>query len=227
MILNRFALFLLGALLFMGTDARAQLVTDNTVTPEQALVDFLLGEGVEVSNITFSGDLNQIGSFDASATTIDIPNGIMLAGDIDVAIGPNDAGGAGLGGGNFGAGDADLTALSTFNTNDAAILEFDFVPSGDSLIFNYIFGSEEYNRIRLWLGERRFRLFPIGPGITGPYSDNAVQPRRHSQPRSGGRIHPGHHQLGQPRCPGQRGRGGQLQPSVRTVEPQHRLLRRQ
>ena len=142
--MKRMAL-LIPALLFASV-VDAQLITDNTVTPQQALLDYLLGDGVEVSNITFSGDLNQIGSFDANATNIDILNGIMLAtGDINVAIGPNDAGGAGLGGGNSGAGDPDLTALSTFNTNDAAILEFDFIPSGDSLIFNYIFASEEYN----------------------------------------------------------------------------------
>ena len=173
--LNRTTLCLVSALLFLASGMHAQLVTDNTVTPEQALVDFLLGEGVEVSNITFSGDLNQIGSFDAAATNIAIPDGIMLAtGDIDVAIGPNDAGGAGLGGGNFGAGDADLTALSTFNTNDAAILEFDFVPSGDSLIFNYIFGSEEYNEYVCGSVNDAFGFFLSGPGITGPYSDNAV-----------------------------------------------------
>ena len=115
--------------LLMAAPAAAQLVTDNSITAEEALVDYLLGEGVEVSNITFSGDLDQIGSFDAQNTNIAITDGVMLAtGNIDVAIGPNDAGGAGLGGGNSGAGDPDLTALSTFNTNDAAILEFEDVP---------------------------------------------------------------------------------------------------
>ena len=174
-ILNNAKALVLLPLLLAATGAGAQLITDNTVTPEQALLEYLLGEGVEVSNITFSGDLNQIGSFDANATNIDIPDGIMLAtGDIDVAIGPNDAGGAGLGGGNFGAGDPDLTALSTFNTNDAAILEFDFVPSGDSLIFNYIFASEEYNEYVCGSVNDAFGFFLSGPGIVGPYSDNAI-----------------------------------------------------
>ena len=91
--------------LLMAAPAAAQLVTDNSITAEEALVDYLLGEGVEVSNITFSGDLDQIGSFDAQNTNIAITDGVMLAtGNIDVAIGPNDAGGAGLGGGNNGAG---------------------------------------------------------------------------------------------------------------------------
>ena len=171
--MKRMAL-LIPALLFASV-VDAQLITDNTVTPQQALLDYLLGDGVEVSNITFSGDLNQIGSFDANATNIDILNGIMLAtGDINVAIGPNDAGGAGLGGGNSGAGDPDLTALSTFNTNDAAILEFDFIPSGDSLIFNYIFASEEYNEYVCGSVNDAFGFFLSGPGITGTYSDNAI-----------------------------------------------------
>ena len=174
-ILNNAKALILLPLLLAATGAAAQLVTDNTVTPEEALLDYLLGEGVEVSNITFSGDLNQIGSFDANATNIAILDGIMLAtGDIDVAIGPNDAGGAGLGGGNFGAGDPDLTALSTFNTNDAAILEFDFVPSGDSLIFNYIFASEEYNEYVCGSVNDAFGFFLSGPGIVGPYADNAI-----------------------------------------------------
>ena len=161
--------------LLMAAPAAAQLVTDNSITAEEALVDYLLGEGVEVSNITFSGDLDQIGSFDAQNTNIAITDGVMLAtGNIDVAIGPNDAGGAGLGGGNSGAGDPDLTALSTFNTNDAAILEFDFVPTGDSLIFNYIFGSEEYNEYVCGTVNDAFGFFLSGPGITGPYSLNAT-----------------------------------------------------
>ena len=162
-------------MLLIASPSQGQLITDNALTAEVALIDFLLGEGVEVSNITFSGDLNQIGSFDAENTNIAIADGIMLAtGDIDVAIGPNDAGGAGLGGGNNGAGDLDLTALSTFNTNDAAILEFDFVPTGDSLIFNYIFGSEEYNEYVCGSVNDAFGFFLSGPGIVGPFSDNAV-----------------------------------------------------
>jgi len=171
--MKRLAALVPALLLAFAVDA--QLITDNSVTPEQALLDYLLGDGVEVSNITFSGDLNQIGSFDANATNIDILDGIMLAtGDIDVAIGPNDAGGAGLGGGNFGAGDPDLTALSTFNTNDAAVLEFDFIPSGDSLIFNYIFASEEYNEYVCGSVNDAFGFFLSGPGIVGPYADNAI-----------------------------------------------------
>ncbi|MDP0953449.1 choice-of-anchor L domain-containing protein, partial [Klebsiella pneumoniae] len=30
-------------------------------------------------------------------------------------------------------------------TNDAAVLQFDFIPLGDTLKFDYVFASEEYN----------------------------------------------------------------------------------
>lgn len=134
-----------------------------------------MGEGVVISNVTFSGDLNQIGSFDAAASNIAIASGMIMAtGDADCAIGPNNAGGFSLGGGNFGAGDADLTQLSTFDTNDAAILEFDFVPSGDSVVFNYIFASEEYNEYVCGSVNDAFGFFLSGPGLMGPYANNAV-----------------------------------------------------
>lgn len=44
------------SLLLLSPASSGQLVTDNTIGAEAALLDFLLGEGVEVSNITFSGD---------------------------------------------------------------------------------------------------------------------------------------------------------------------------
>ncbi len=43
------------------------------------------------------------------------------------------------------AGDAELTALSGFVTNDAAVLEFDFIPTEAGIAFEYVFASEEYN----------------------------------------------------------------------------------
>lgn len=153
----------------------AQLVVDNSLTPEQVVTQILLGEGVVISNVTFSGDLNQIGSFDATMSNIDIGTGMILAtGDAELAIGPNNSGSFTMGGGNSGAGDADLTQLSTFSTNDAAILEFDFVPSGDSVVFNYIFGSEEYNEYVCGSVNDAFGFFLSGPGIMGPFADNAV-----------------------------------------------------
>lgn len=153
----------------------AQLVVDNTVTADDAVQNILLGGGVEITNITFSGDDNQIGSFNSENSNIGLNSGVVLAtGDIGVAVGPNDDSGSGLGGGNFGVNDPDLDLLSTFNTNDAAVLEFDFVPNGDSLVFRYVFSSEEYNEYVCGSVNDAFGFFLSGPGINGPFSDNAI-----------------------------------------------------
>lgn len=161
-------------LVFTATHAQGQLVTDNTVTPEEA-VDIIIGEGIDFFNITYSGDADQIGSFDASASNILIGEGMMLAtGSIEVAVGPNDGGGTTTGGGNFGTNDPDLDLLSTFNTNDAAVLEFDFISQGDSVSFNYTFASEEYNEYVCGSVNDAFGFFLSGPGISGPYENDAI-----------------------------------------------------
>ena len=158
-----------------GTLLRAQLVVDPTLTAQQVVTDILVGEGVQVSNITFSGDLDQIGNFDAANSNILIPNGLIMAsGTVTLAVGPNNSGSLTLGGGNFGTSDPDLNALSTFTTNDAAVLEFDFIPTGDSIRFNYSFGSEEYNEYVCGTVNDAFGFFLSGPGINGPYSNNAI-----------------------------------------------------
>jgi len=156
-------------------NAYSQLIVDNTVTPQVAVEDILLGEGIIISNITFSGDANQIGSFNSANSNIGIGSGIILAtGDANVAVGPNNSGSSTVGGGNFGVNDPDLDILSTFNTNDAAVLEFDFIATGDSVLFRYVFGSEEYNEYVCGSVNDAFGFFLSGPGITGPFSNNSM-----------------------------------------------------
>ncbi|HIE74137.1 MAG TPA: T9SS type A sorting domain-containing protein [Flavobacteriales bacterium] len=56
------------------------------------------------------------------------------------------------------------------STNDVAILEFDFVPSSDTLKFNYVFASEEYLTFVNTAYNDVFAFLISGPGITGPYA---------------------------------------------------------
>lgn len=160
------------AIPFVGN---AQLTVDETLTPEQVVEDILLGTGVQAFNITYSGNMDQVGSFECNNCGVGIESGVMLSsGNINVGTGPNDSGSATEGGGNFGANDIDLDAISTFGTNDAAILEFDFITTGDSVKFNYVFGSEEYNEYVCGSVNDAFGFFLSGPGIAGPFSNNAI-----------------------------------------------------
>ena len=136
------------------------------VTPT-VLAQSLVGSGVTISNITYTGDNRAAGKFSGGATILGFDSGVVLASgkvqtySTDPACsrgveGPNlcheatgvvPAGASGLANStNFGAGgDADLTALSGFQTFDATILEFDFVPMGATVQFEYVFSSEEYS----------------------------------------------------------------------------------
>ena len=167
--------FLCTLLLSSTAELRAQIIVDESLTAQEVVETILLGEGVEIFNVTYSGDLDQIGSFDANNSNILIPEGMIMAtGSCSNVIGPNDSGSSTTGGGNFQVNDPDLDQLSTFNTNDAAVLEFDFIPTGDSINFNYSFGSDEYNEYVCGSVNDAFGFFLSGPGINGAYSNNAI-----------------------------------------------------
>lgn len=147
----------------------AQMVIDNTQTPQQLVQDVLLGQGVVVSNITFTGGAEQIGYFDATNANFPIPEGIVLSTG-DVADVPGT-------GGTFAStivgnpGDPDLDIVEPAGTNDAVALTFDFVPTGDSIRFDYIFGSEEYPEF-VNSGFNDAFVFTIsGPGFNGPFAN--------------------------------------------------------
>ena len=68
-----FAFALIGSFASYG-----QLVTDNTLTPQQLVNDILIGGGVTASNIQYTGDANAIGYFDAANANVGIGSGILL-----------------------------------------------------------------------------------------------------------------------------------------------------
>ncbi|MCX6296898.1 MAG: choice-of-anchor L domain-containing protein, partial [Bacteroidetes bacterium] len=64
-------------------------------------------------------------------------------------------------------GDSDLDSLSGITTYDGCILDFNAVPSADTLYFNYCFGSEEYPEFVFAGFNDPFAVLISGPGITG------------------------------------------------------------
>jgi gliding motility-associated-like protein len=158
------------------------LVTSSGLTATQYVQNILLGPGVTASGITFSGYANAIGKFSVvgpNALGIDsglvLTTGTVLNTDINGPgpHGPNNSGNSGFD--NFGGSDADLNLLGggtgSFN---AAVLEFDFTPSSDTIKFDFAFGSEEYMEfVDLGVSDA-FGFFLSGPGIAGPYSNGAI-----------------------------------------------------
>lgn len=157
-----------------------QLVVDNTQTPVDLVQNLLAGPGLQISNVTFNGAAGntvnaQIGSFNGTGSNVGLNSGLILCtGDIGVAVGPNNNGGATVGGGFIGASDPDLDILANNNTYDKAVLEFDFVPAGNTITFRYVFGSEEYNEYVCSVYNDVFGFFISGPGFNGPFQLQAV-----------------------------------------------------
>ena len=124
---------------------------DESYTPQDLVEDILINSpcanvfNVSVSGGNFATGEKSFGYFDATGTTFPFENGIILStGKINNAPGPNsylsdDGGGMGWN------GDADLNdALGLSNTFNATVLEFDFIPLGNRISFDYIFSSEQY-----------------------------------------------------------------------------------
>lgn len=178
-------LLLLSASVF-GLGGYAQLVVNETMTPAQLVQNVLLGGGVTASNITFNGVASapvneQAGSFTAPAgANLGLDAGLILStGRVATDLANFETGANGdvtefASNTMSGPTDADLAELSGQDIGDAAILEFDFIPTGDSLQFRYVFGSEEYPSFTCSNYNDAFGFFLSGPGIAGPFSNGAI-----------------------------------------------------
>jgi gliding motility-associated-like protein len=148
--------------------------------------EILLGAGVTAFNATFTGcdttfgnnmvgyDSAQISEFVNAGSVVDIPDGLFLTtGSSEALAGqasnPNPGPSA-----SDGVSDPDLQALlPSFNLHNSAVLEFDFVPQGDTIRFKYVFGSLEYPGFVCSNFNDVFGFFLSGPGINGPFTNNA------------------------------------------------------
>lgn len=136
---------------------------------------FIKGSCRNVSNITSIGnDTLSIGQFSAGGNSIALNQGIILStGDIALAEGPNRDNETTFAFGALGS-DPDLDQLATSDLYDLTGIEFDFVPLADRVTFRYVFASEEYCEFVGTSFNDVFGFFVSGPGINGPFSNNAI-----------------------------------------------------
>ena len=119
---------------------------DGETVTAATLVDELVGAGVSTSNETYSDPsaFHAAGLFSGGTGIVGFESGVLLtSGDVVNVVGPNTFDDAGRD--NGVAGDADLDVLADATTQDATVLEFDFVPADTTVTFRYAFGSDEYN----------------------------------------------------------------------------------
>lgn len=166
----------------LATLAHGQLTTQNVLTPEQLVNTVLAGQGVAVSNVVFNGQpatsiSDQVAFFNGVNSNIGLGNGVVIAtGKAELVEGPNNYSGLTVSPANpRNTPDPDLTIITgSMLQRCVAVLEFDFIPVGDSLKFRFVFGSEEYPEYVCSSYNDGFGFFLSGPGISGSFTNNAV-----------------------------------------------------
>lgn len=123
--------------------AKVLSVDVSTYTPQQLVQDVLITGCLTAENIVYTGESASIGYFSSGVPGLDFDKGIILStGDVLDAPGPNLSGSTGTA--YYSDGDDDLEDIVGDETNDASVLEFDFIPASDTLKFEYVFASDEY-----------------------------------------------------------------------------------
>ncbi|MDI1355199.1 MAG: choice-of-anchor L domain-containing protein [bacterium] len=147
----------------------SQLLVSNSLTPSQ-LAQLITGPGVQIFNPVIHCGLNGYGSYNAVSSNLNITQGLLLTtGKITNAIGPNDSTNTTWYFGNK-TNPNTYTLLNSYTgrtTYEYCEFEFDIIPQGDSIKFDFVFASEEYQE---WVGSQYndvFGFFISGPGITG------------------------------------------------------------
>ncbi|HPH92601.1 MAG TPA: choice-of-anchor L domain-containing protein [Ferruginibacter sp.] len=170
--------FLLYIIFIPGTGI-AQLQVTGSI-PANQLAQTLTGDGVQVFNARFTGSPLMTGIFqNLQERSFDIDSGIVLTtgrattgrGEIGLTSRNSSAAVNLLADNGWGLpGDADLAneiRTNLTDLSDACVLEFDFIPIGDSISFRYVFSSEEYNPSFVCTFNDAFAFFISGPGIAG------------------------------------------------------------
>lgn len=156
-----YCLFLL---LGLGLNAAYGQSKATVSTAEDMVNNILLGSGVVVGDVKFSGARYSIGIYEDSLNEIGMRDGILLtSGSAQLVQGPNNSPRTGWASNT--AGDKELDAIARGATYDAAVLEFDFVTASENLVFEYVFASEEYLE---YVGSKFndvFAFFVEGPGL--------------------------------------------------------------
>lgn len=143
-----------------------------TITANQTattLAQKLAGNGITIlnANLVCAGVAN--GSFVTQTSNLGLDSGIVLTTGHAAAVAGSEPGVTSYN--NNTAGDIALQNLSGASvTRDACILQFDLVPKGDTVKFDYVFGSEEYINSVCGSYNDAFAFFISGPGIAGTHN---------------------------------------------------------
>lgn len=140
-------------------------ITDSLNTGD--LSTLLEGLNVTITNVEVNCPQAAMGHF-TGTSEMGITEGLMVTtGTAEGIAGPSSTAVSVF---NGTPGDADLEAElgQSGNTYDGCALEFDCIPLGDTLLFNFSFGSEEYQEFVGSAFNDAFAIYLSGPGFDVP-----------------------------------------------------------
>src|SRR5690606_19871501 len=145
------------------------------VSPTDA-VNNLIGTGITVSNISFTGDSKQLARFNDGLDKIGFETGVAITTGKAAFAGTNQTSDVGnqqpVGITNS---DPDLNMINgTGPVYNSAYLEFDFETTGTQLQFTLVFASDEYlDYVNLPYSDA-MGIFLSGNNNSGPFSNGAI-----------------------------------------------------
>ncbi|HOH99896.1 MAG TPA: choice-of-anchor L domain-containing protein [Bacteroidales bacterium] len=159
---------------------KGQLVVTTGIPPAQLVNNVLIGQGVSASNVVFTGAGVSIGQFaNGWLTNLGLDEGIIIStGDLTATppVGSPVTQFASTGNGT-GSNPLLAALIPGYTINDAAVLEFDFIPESDTIKFRFVFGSEEYPEFVSTSFNDVFGFFISGPKpapLTGNYVNENI-----------------------------------------------------
>lgn len=177
---HRILLFLLLGCPTVGLFAQLEVNNAPPITPENLISNVFLGEGVQVTSITYDGDPVAVGLFTNGAASIGMDRGIVMTTGRAVTQGAqlgvaSPAGQQASVGNGSTATDNDLVSIvgAGIGVRNVSKYVIEFIPTNDTLRFTYAFASEEYPEYACTNYNDVFGFFISGPGIAGPYENGA------------------------------------------------------
>ena len=176
-------------ILLFSLITNAQLNVNNTTfSPADLILTKLIGPGVTVSNVKYNRNgvtapvtvpptpsvlttNGQLGFFTTGTTptNLGLLSGLLMTnGSASGAVGPSGAFDVTTPPPYKQQNDVDLFQITGKPINDICIIEFDFIPQGPEIKFEYVFASEEYPNYVNSSFNDVFGFFLSGPGISGP-----------------------------------------------------------
>ncbi len=152
---------------FITAGATAQLtITDSLST--SSLAALLEGLNVSISEVNVNCADSSMGHF-TGTSELAITEGLVLTSGLADAVAGSQPDFASGFIGSPGDVDLEISLGSAWGlTYDACVLEFDCIPLGDTLLFNFSFGSEEYPEFVGSAFNDVFGIYLSGPGFPLP-----------------------------------------------------------